>query len=322
MEKAEQGHSEEEIELNKKKAALTNEKLAYEKAIHAREMKLRLVSMSLEYGLYPTEADMTALQEFFPGVNIRKLYEVENYHQKLAKILDAQFAAEKAFIEAEIADLQKHLDIINSKIRSLGFVGNISREFLEQHSKIKGEIDALNTQNQAFLKQRELQEAKANADAVLKKGIEDILHEIEDTLNAKMKEFNDSLFATKKKPPRVHFNAYNSYRFETPDNTGTGSNFKGMIVYDLAVLFTTALPAIAHDSLLFKNLGKDVEDGIFRIYTSTAKQIFIAYDKQGDCRPETQRILNDNCVLRLSTDNCELYGRSWDAEEENHENEL
>ena len=322
MEKAEQGHSEEEIELNKKKAALTNEKLAYEKAIHAREMKLRLVSMSLEYGLYPTEADMTALQEFFPGVNIRKLYEVENYHQKLAKILDAQFAAEKAFIEAEIADLQKHLDIINAKIRSLGFVGNISREFLEQHSKIKGEIDALNTQNQAFLKQRELQEAKANADAVLKKGIEDILHEIEDTLNAKMKEFNDSLFATKKKPPRVHFNAYNSYRFETPDNTGTGSNFKGMIVYDLAVLFTTALPAIAHDSLLFKNLGKDVEDGIFRIYTSTAKQIFIAYDKQGDCRPETQRILNDNCVLRLSTDNCELYGRSWDAEEENHENEL
>lgn len=88
-----------------------------------------------------------------------------------------------------------------------------------------------------------------------------------------------------------------------------------MIVYDLAVLFTTALPALAHDSLLFKNLGKDVEDGIFRIYNSTKKQIFIAYDKQSDCRPETQKILEDNCVLRLSTNNCELYGRSWDTEE-------
>ncbi len=83
----------------------------------------------------------------------------------------------------------------------------------------------------------------------------------------------------------------------------------------IAVLFTTALPALAHDSLLFKNLGKDVEDGIFRIYNSTKKQIFIAYDKQGDCRPETQKILEDNCVLRLSTNNCELYGRSWDTEE-------
>ena len=113
----------------------------------------------------------------------------------------------------------------------------------------------------------------------------------------------------------MHFNAYNSYNFETPDNTGTGSNYKGMIVYDLAVLFTTALPALAHDSLLFKNLGKDIEDGIIRIYNSTKKQIFIAYDKQGDCRPETQKILEDNCVLRLSTNNCELYGRSWDTEE-------
>ena len=76
---------------------------------------------------------------------------------------------------------------------------------------------------------------------------------------------------------------------EKPDNTGTGSNYKGMIIYDLAVLFSTALPALAHDSLLFKNLGKDVEDGIIRIYTNTDKQIFIAYDKQGDCRPATQK---------------------------------
>lgn len=315
MEEAEKGHSEEEIELNKKKAALTNEKLTIETAIHSREMKLRLVSMNLEYGLYPTEADMTALQEFFPGVNLRKLYEVERYHQKLAKILDAQFADEKIAIEGEISILKQQLDGINAQIKQLGFVGNISREFLDRHSALKAEIDALKNQNQAFLTQNELQAAKANADLVLKRSIEDILREIEDTLNSKMKEFNDSLFTTKKKPPHVHFNAYNSYRFETPDNTGTGSNYKGMIVYDLAVLFTTALPALAHDSLLFKNLGKDIEDGIIRIYNSTRKQIFIAYDKQGDCRPETQKILEDNCVLKLSNNNCELYGRSWDTEE-------
>lgn len=315
MEEAEKGHSEDEIELNKKKAALTNEKLTVEKLIHAKEMKLHLVSMSLEYGLYPTEADMTALQDFFPKVNIRKLYEVEKYHQKLAKILDAQFADEKAVIEADIAVLQERLDGINAQIKQLGFVGNISREFLDRHSALKSEIDALKNQNQAYLTQNELQQAKANADAVLRRSIEDILREIEETLNTKMREFNDSLFATKKKPPRVHFNSYNSYTFETPDNTGTGSNYKGMLVYDLAVLFSTALPALAHDSLLFKNLGKDAEDGIIRIYNSTKKQIFIAYDKQGDCRPATKKTLEDNCVLRLSTDNCELYGRSWDTEE-------
>lgn len=327
MEEAEQGHSEEEIELNKKKAALTTEKLNIENAIHTREMKLRLLNMSFEYGLYPTEADMTALQEFFPEVNIRKLYEVERYHQKLAHILDAQFAEERKAIEEEITELRKQWESVNDQIKVLGFVGNISREFLDRHSELKAEIAALRTQNQAFLTQTELQAAKANATEVLKRSIEDILREIEDILNRQMKEFNDSLFTTKKKPPQLHFNAYNSYRFETPDNTGTGSNYKGMLVYDLAVLFTTALPALAHDSLLFKNLGKDVEDGIFRIYERVAselprRQIFIAYDKQGDCRPGTRKILDASCVLRLSKGGGELYGHPWDTEEEQNGNEL
>lgn len=150
----------------------------------------------------------------------------------------------------------------------------------------------------------------------MRRSIEDILHEIQFTLNTKMEEFNDSLFTVKKEPPYVQFNAYNSYKFETPDNTGTGSNYKGMIIYDLAVLFSTALPALAHDSLLFTNLSKeDAVDGIVKIYMSTTKQIFISYDKQGDCRPETQQTLENRCVLKLSNNNCELYGRSWDTKE-------
>lgn len=315
MEEAEKGHTEEEIELNKQKAALTNDRLAVETAIATKERRLRLVGMNLEYGLYPTDADMSALQEFFPTVNLRKLYEVERYHQKLAKLLNSQFTDEKQTLEAELETLQGQRREINEQINQLGFVGNISREFLDRHSAIKGEIDALRSQNNAYLKQKALQDAKNNADAVLRHSTEDILYDIEVTLNAQMKEFNDTLFMTKKKPPHLHFNSYNSYTFDTPDNTGTGSNYKGMLVYDLAVLYCTALPAIAHDSLLFKNLGKDAEDGIIRIYNKTKKQIFIAYDKQGDCRQQTREILERNCVLRLSTDGCELYGRSWDTEE-------
>lgn len=323
MEEAEKGHSEEEIEKNKLKATLTTARLSVETEIQAKEMKLRLVNMSLEYGLYPTEADMAALQEFFPEVNLRKLYEVERYHQKLAKILDAQFADEKATLEAEIIELREQLQAIRIQIRGLGFVGNLSKEFLDRHSALKSEIDALKTQNQAYLTLKDLQAAKAQAEEVLKRSIEDILREIENELNNKMKSINDSLFSTPRKPPHIHFNKHDSYKFETPDDTGTGSNFKGMIVYDLAVLFCTALPALAHDSLLFKNLEKDVEDGIIRIYDSTDKQVFIAYDKQGDCRPETRERLERNARIRLSTDGCELYGRSWNKEEnESNEDEL
>lgn len=323
MEEAEKGNSEEDIEKNKQKAALTTIKLNMETEIQSKEMKLRLVNMSLEYGLYPTEADMSALQEFFPTVNLRKLYEVERYHKKLAKIMDAQFAVERELIQSEIASLQEQLEQVKTQIRELGFVGNLSKEFLDRHSALKGEIDALKTQNQAYLTLKELQAAKASADEILKRSIEDILREIENELNTKMKKINDSLFSTPRKPPYIHFNKYDSYKFETPSDKGTGSNYKGMIVYDLAMLFCTALPALAHDSLLFKNLEKDVEDGIIRIYNSTKKQVFIAYDKQGDCRPETRDILEKNTILRLSNNGHELYGRSWNKEEnEKNEDEL
>lgn len=323
MEEAEKGNSEEDIEKNKQKAALTTIKLNMETEIQSKEMKLRLVNMSLEYGLYPTEADMSALQEFFPTVNLRKLYEVERYHKKLAKIMDAQFAVERELIQSEIASLQEQLEQVKTQIRELGFVGNLSKEFLDRHSALKGEIDALKTQNQAYLTLKELQAAKASADEILKRSIEDILREIENELNTKMKKINDSLFSTPRKPPHIHFNKYDSYKFETPSDKGTGSNYKGMIVYDLAMLFCTALPALAHDSLLFKNLEKDVEDGIIRIYNSTKKQVFIAYDKQGDCRPETRDILEKNTILRLSNNGHELYGRSWNKEEnEKNEDEL
>ena len=64
-----------------------------------------------------------------------------------------------------------------------------------------------------------------------------------------------------------------------------------------------AVPALAHDSLLLKNLEKDVEDGIIRIYDSCkSKHIFIAYDKQDDCRSATKKMLEENAVICLLND--------------------
>lgn len=310
-----EAHSGEDIEKGRIKAQLVGEKLRVETDIQARQRRLKLLDLSLEYGLYPTEADITSLQEFFPDVNLRKLYEVERYHQKLAKILGDQFAAEHDIVENEIAVLQQQVQEIQKQISDMGFVGNISKEFLDKHSEIKGRIDALKTQNDAYLTLIELQDAKKRADELLKRGIESVLSDIEQELNDKMKEFNDSLFVESRKAPHLKFVEYNSYRFETPDDTGTGSNYKGMVIYDLAVLFTTALPAIAHDSLILKNISDVAIDGIMKIYEQSKKQVFIAFDKQDAYTPDTQEILIRNQVLRLSDGGCELYGLSWNKEE-------
>ena len=250
------------------------------------------------------------------------MYEVEKYHQKLAAILDEQFSAERELVENELSALHQQIHELQVQINQLGFVGNLSKEFLDKHSELKARVDALKAQNAAYLTLTELQDAKKKADGMLKRAIEDILSDIEQAINSKMKEFNDSLFAESRKAPHLHFNEYNSYSFETPDDTGTGSNYKGMVVYDLAILYLTALPAIAHDSLILKNIGDGAVDGIMKIYAQSRKQVFIAFDKQAAYKPDTQRILSDNTILKLSDGNCELYGESWNKEVSENENEL
>lgn len=111
-------------------------------------------------------------------MNIRKLYEVEKYHQKLAAILDEQFSAERQSVEVEIASLQEQIKALQTQISELGFVGNLSKEFLDKHSEIKGRIDALKAQNEAYLTLTDLQDARKKADEMLKRAIEDILADI------------------------------------------------------------------------------------------------------------------------------------------------
>ena len=53
-------------------------------------------------------------------------------------------------------------------------------------------------------------------------------------------------------PPAIHFNGRKDYTYGSPSDSGTGTSYKNLIILDLAFLNLTSLPAIAHDSSLFK----------------------------------------------------------------------
>ena len=108
-----EAHNEEDIEKSRKKSELKDRRLRLEEQIDDKRRRLSLIKLSLEYGVYPTEADLTALQKFFPTVNLRKLYEIEKYHKKLAKILDGQFNTERENLLSDINDLENQLLMIS-----------------------------------------------------------------------------------------------------------------------------------------------------------------------------------------------------------------
>ena len=309
-----QEYSESDIEKTQRKSQLQAEILQLQTEIQSYQRRLKLVDMSIEYGLCPTETDLADLQEFFPQVNLRKIYEVERYHKKLAAILQEKFVEEKKQIESEIKLTTEQIVGLQNEIQQLGYVGSFSKEFLDRHSEIKGKIDALRIQNESYLTLKDLQATKKKVDEVLKEAMGSILRNIEQEINDKMEEYNASLFTETRKAPHLSIKGYDSYKFETPDDTGTGSNYKGLVMYDLAVLFSTDLPAIAHDSLILKNISDVAIAGIMRLYAQSKKQVFIAFDKQDAYGAETQKILVDNMVLKLSNNNCELYGESWNIE--------
>ncbi|HEM2695185.1 TPA: DUF2326 domain-containing protein [Streptococcus suis] len=303
-----------DLENSKQKIKLKNQKLELEKLMLDKQRRLKLLDISLEYGLYPTEADVSSLQEFFPSVEVKKIFEIEKYHKKLAKILDSEFSNEKEQLTHELKQIEDVLQNTNIQLSEIGASTHLSADFLDKYTELTSTINALKEQNKAYLDENKLNKIKLDADKDLKRSIEEILVELQSIINAKMREFNDVLYPDVRKSPQITLKAYNSYSFHTPDDDGTGTKFKGVLVLDLAILYLTNLPILAHDSLLFKNISDQAIAGLVKLYTQTAKlgkQVFIAIDKTASYGSETEKVLKDNTVLRLSDNGNELFGISW-----------
>ena len=77
-----------------------------------------------------------------------------------------------------------------------------------------------------------------------------------------------------------------------------------MVLYDLAILLLTNVPALIHDGNILSSISTDHLEKVLEIYNKFGKQVFIAVDKA------ESEILRDSAVLRLSEGH-ELYGFSW-----------
>ena len=60
--------------------------------------------------------------------------------------------------------------------------------------------------------------------------------------------------------------------FLTPDDTGTGTSYNGLIMFDLAILYLTALFALVHDSVILKQIANEPFGRIMGLYSETHKQ--------------------------------------------------
>ena len=277
------------------------------------ESQLRAVENDLAFDNPRLENNFQDLLLFFPEANLKKIEDIERFHRQLAHVLNSEFEEAKQRLTALIKVAEEEINSLVKEIRASGLPPKVSRGVLESYSTKKEEIAFLEKENKAYQKMEELKVAAKSLEVRLNALQEEQIGFLQSEINVKMNALNDYVYGGEKKPPVLTIKKPNSYTFLTPDDTGTGTSYKGLVLFDLSVLELTPLPALVHDSVILKQIGDEPLERIMELYSRSPKQVFIALDKKGSYLENTQEILERTAVIHLSDGGNELFGRSWNV---------
>ncbi|MFC1750081.1 DUF2326 domain-containing protein [Pseudomonadota bacterium] len=134
---------------------------------------------------------------------------------------------------------------------------------------------------------------------------------IEAKINLKLKAFNKVVYGPERNSSELRIKKHNSFSFTSPEDTGTGKSYAGLIGFDMSILSKTRLPLVIHDSVVYKNIEVAAVKRIIRILSAAkSKQIFLSFDEANKYGIRTEKLLTDATALKLSHNDL-LYKKDW-----------
>lgn len=272
--------------------------------------KLQSVENNLNYQFSATTQDFEQLHKFFPDANIQSIVEIENFHNKISDILISELRMEKKRLGKQIVDAETIISEYTQQLEKMIQNPQISKTILARYAELQRQIRDFQNQNKAYFEFAKLKKAVSDNNQKMR-GIEtEQFALLESKVCQEMKIINDFIYSGTYNAPVLSFNE-NGYVFFTPDDTGTGIAYKGLVVFDLSVLSLTKLPVIVHDSVVLKQISDKAIEKILELYQKSGKQVIISLDKQDSYTEKSQLILEKMSILKLSPNGGELFGRSW-----------
>lgn len=292
-------------------AAPIKQRLSYLKRARGRvKSQLDQISENAEYRFSATTKEFDLLSSFFPFANIKKIEDIESFHRSISKIFHNEIKSEMETLKTDIDEYDSQIQDHEKQLRLLLKNTQISEVALRHHTSLQQQIDELSRANEGYKKSLDIASKKKKAKENLQSLQRTQFGILANDLNRKMERLNDSVYHGSSNAPVITFYD-NGYVFDTPDNTGTGISYKGLIIFDLAVLELTSLPILVHDSLILKQISDEAIENIVKLYEKCGKQVIISLDKQSSYTDTTSRDLDKYCILRLAKDGQELFGTSW-----------
>lgn len=270
--------------------------------------QLNKIKQDKETGSATYRGDFSVLQEFFPDVNVERLKTVEEFHKDISTILAYELRSAEKEVWGYIDILNTQIARLEQQMTGIQTSPHLSKVVLDEYSRIDKELNLLKSENDFFDKLEKLKEVYKEKSEQLTTQTMIQAALLQEAINKKMLELNNKIFVKSTSAPRLTIVSPKQYEFYTPDDDGTGTNFKGMVVLDLACLSLTILPAMVHDSYVLKQISKQSIEKIFEMYVESKKQIFIAFDNLPAYTDETIEIVNNHTVLELSGGEDSLFG--------------
>ena len=256
------------------------------------------------------QKDSEKLQQFFPSINMKKLEDIEDFHRKISEFLRSEFKEKKANLQSILDLSSQRISQLELQVTELGNTPNVTHAILNRYSEKQQELYRLQAGNQAYETKIRLKQKTKELKDLLNTITLQLNQATESEINAVMNELNE-LINGKKMAPHLNIEDSTRYHFSTPNDHGTGSQHKGLILFDLAILKTTSLPLLVHDSVLLKQIEDGTLEDLLHLYSQTHKQIFITFDKKKSCTKKAQEILRTTEVLHLYPNGGELFGHAW-----------
>ena len=259
------------------------------------------------------QRDYDELLYFFPEADAKRLEEVENFHRSLTRILGDEIKDSVVDIEAMIEIVAAEIKRLEEETIRIKKMPNVAMAILDEYAAIKKELQLLIDANEAYDNRERLHTTAQDE----KKKLDDLIVAemagIDLKLDGIMEEMNSTMYADAMKAPIINVESATSYTLYTPDDGGTGMRYKGLILFDLAVLQSSNLPFLVHDSVLLLQIENEVVERILDYYSKSEKQIFIAFDKTAT--EKAMEILKKAEVLHLTRGGNELFGRAWNRKD-------
>ena len=262
----------------------------------------------------PSKASYNALLEFFPNADIKKIEEIDAFHERLTAILEEEHEEALENYRAELDDVQSEIGRIEKQICDLGNGEDFTTAFLLEFAKVQGDLDRQKSMLEESLRREAATEQAKEDKRTLREKEAAILGDMARAVNSRLSALCGEVIGKGAAPIHLDFPTNASYSLGSPLDDGTGTDYTSLILFDLSVLALTKLPAIIHDSYLIANIRGNRLENLIKTYAAvTDKQVFLAIDETEKLSEETANLVNADCtrVIELWHGGGELYGFYW-----------